>query len=188
MPAPPGEDEPRFAGETPQTYVLRTAPEKALRTLHWLGQRVESAGANWPRSDSPAPLRPILTADTTVILGDDVLGKPRDTEDAAAMLRRLSGCVHHVQTAVVLTVPTEDSSFRLYEDVSDTEVVFKTLTEEEINWYCASGEPMGKAGAYGIQGRAATFVATITGSYTGVVGLPLFETARLLHKGGVSTL
>jgi|SRR5690606_16230418 len=188
VPSPPGEDEPRFAGETPQAYVLRTAREKALRALHWLGQRVESADAVWPRSDNPAPLRPILTADTTVILGDDVLGKPQDAVDAADMLRQLSGRVHHVQTAVVLTVPVENSAFRFHEDVSDTEVVFKTLTEQEIDSYCASGEPMGKAGAYGIQGRAATFVARISGSYTGVVGLPLFETARLLQKGGVSPL
>src|SRR5690606_23751801 len=130
VPSPPGEDEPRFAGETPQAYVLRTAREKALRALHWLGPRVESADAVWPRSDNPAPLRPILTADTTVILVVYVLGQPQHTVTAPDTHRPFSRRVHPSRIASVLTLPAEFSAFRYHEDVSDSEVVFKTLTEQ----------------------------------------------------------
>lgn len=186
VPSPPGEDEPRLPQETPQDYVLRTAHEKALRALHWLGQHVEAAQPSWPRSDQRRPLHPLLTADTTVILDDDILVKPVDTDDAANMLRRLSGTRHHVHTAIVLAVPGSGGApTTTYDDVSRTEVQFAELTEEQISAYCATGEPMGKAGAYGIQGRAGTFVEYIRGSYTAVVGLPLYETTRLLSRGGV---
>ena len=186
VPSPPGEDEPRLPQETPQDYVLRTAHEKALRALHWLGQHVEAAQPSWPRSDEPHPLKPLLTADTTVIVGDDILGKPVDIADAASMLRRLSGSRHEVHTAIVLAVPGPSGTpHKFYDDVSRTEVQFAELTEEQISAYCATGEPMGKAGAYGIQGRAGIFVEYMRGSYTAVVGLPLYETARLLERGGV---
>lgn len=189
VPAPPGEDEPRLPQESPHDYVLRTAHEKAQRALYWLGKGVKTAEASWPRSSSALPLRPILTADTTVILGDDILGKPADAADAANMLRRLSGTRHEVHTAVVLAIPRQFSDdCPIYEDISRTQVQFKTLTDAEISAYCASGEPMGKAGAYGIQGRAATFVTHLSGSYSSVVGLPLYETAQLLKQSGVITL
>lgn len=187
VPSPPGEDEPRMPNESPDAYVLRTAHEKALRALHWLGQQVNEALPDWPRSSSPPPLRPILAADTTVILGNDILGKPASAADAAHMLRQLSGTRHEVHTAIVLAMPgPQGRPEAIHHDVSRTQVQFKPLSEEEITIYCASGEPMGKAGAYGIQGRAAAFVEHISGSYTAVVGLPLFETGRLLKLGGIS--
>jgi septum formation protein len=163
VPAPAGEDEPVLENETPADYVRRTAREKALRARDWI--RRESL-----------PPRPVLAADTTVILDGDILGKPADAGHAQDMLRRLSGSIHEVRTAIVL-----DWHDRLQEDVSVTQVRFRPLSEAEIDAYCASGEPLGKAGAYGIQGMAAIFVAHISGSYTGVMGLPLFETHRLLR-------
>lgn len=187
VPSPPGEDEPRMPNESPDAYVLRTAHEKALRALHWLGQQVSEAQPDWPRCSSPPPLHPILAADTTVIFGDDILGKPASAADAAHMLRKLSGTRHEVHTAIVLAMPGPQGRPKaIHHDVSRTHVQFKPLSEEEITAYCASGEPMGKAGAYGIQGRAAAFVEHISGSYTAVVGLPLFETGRLLQQGGVN--
>src|SRR5690606_20042676 len=119
---------------------------------------------------------PILSADTTVILDNDVLGKPEDADHACDMLRRLSGRTHAVHTAVALACGEV-----LHEEVSITSVRFKTLSTAEITAYCRSGEPMGKAGAYGIQGKAGMFVEAISGSYTGVMGLPVFETGRLLQ-------
>ena len=167
VPSPPGEDEPRLDNEPPHVYVQRTAREKAERAVHWLNQQQASGKVR--------PGTPILSADTTVILEDQILGKPADQADAASMLRRLSGRKHAVHTAVVLA-----HAGQLHEAVSITEVHFKPLTEQEISLYCASGEPMGKAGAYGIQGKAGMFVTRIIGSHTGVVGLPVYETGKLL--------
>ena len=164
VPAPPGEDEPRLAGETPLDYVTRTAREKAQRASAWLHTQ------NLPKL-------PVLCADTTVALDGDVLGKPADLEDAANMLRRLSGRTHHVYSALVLV-----DALGTQEALSCTEVSFKTLSEAEIAWYCASQEPLGKAGAYGIQGKAALFVTHLSGSHSGVVGLPLHETYLLLTQ------
>ncbi|MCC2597529.1 Maf family nucleotide pyrophosphatase [Pusillimonas sp. MFBS29] len=177
VPMPPGEDEPRLPNEPPHIYVLRTAREKAVRAVQW----VEAVGATALPADGDAldGSRPILSADTTVILDDDILGKPLNAEDAYSMLRRLSGRRHEVRTAVVLAHAGE-----LHEAVSITEVHFKALTESEIAAYCATGEPMGKAGAYGIQGKAGMFVEHIAGSYTGVMGLPVYETGRLLGAIG----
>ena len=186
VPSPPGEDEPRLPGESPGAYVQRTAREKALRAMHWLGVEVDTAEHAWPRSPQPLSLHPVLAADTTVIMGDEILGKPADAADAARMLQRLSGTRHEVHTAIVLALPEgRNAPESVFCDVSRTEVRFKALTEAEIAAYCATGEPMGKAGAYGIQGRAAAFVEHISGSYSGVVGLPLYETARLLRRGGI---
>jgi len=174
VPSPPGEDEPRLPGEAPADYVRRTAMDKAQRALAWL------------RANALEP-RPILAADTTVILGNDILGKPDGPADAASMLARLSGTAHEVHTAIVLALPAgwlrngvcaeED---RLLDDVSITQVHFKHLNPREIARYCDSGEPYGKAGSYGIQGLAGAFIEHIAGSYSGVMGLPVFETARLL--------
>lgn len=167
LPPAAGEDEPRLAGESPAAYVERTAREKALRALDYL------AGAT-----RYAP-RPVLTADTTVILGNDILGKPVDADDAHRMLGRLSGAEHEVRTAVVLAEPG-----RMLETVSITRVRFAVISAEDIKAYCDSGEPMDKAGAYGIQGLAGLFVEHIAGSYTGVMGLPVHETGMLLRRFG----
>ncbi len=169
LPPVAGEDEPRLPGEAPADYVLRTAKEKAQRALEYL----ESPAAHG------LPRRPVLTADTTVILGDDILGKPANVAAARDMLRRLSGSEHEVRSAVVLADTTQ-----MLEAVSVTRVRFTTLTDEDIDFYCASGEPMDKAGAYGIQGLAGLFVEHISGSYSGVMGLPVFETGRLLRSFG----
>ncbi|HLT99955.1 MAG TPA: Maf family protein [Burkholderiaceae bacterium] len=169
LPPVAGEDEPRLPGEPPADYVLRTAREKAQRALEYLASPT-AAGRE---------LRPVLTADTTVIMGDDILGKPANVEAARTMLRRLSGSEHEVRSAVVLA----DAS-QMLEAVSVTRVRFAQLTDEEIEIYCASGEPMDKAGAYGIQGLAGLFIEHISGSYSGVMGLPVFETGRLLRRLG----
>ena len=169
VPSPPGEDEPQLPGEAPENYVRRTAMDKAIRAVEWL-----AASHN-------KPLLPVLTADTTVILHGEILGKPQDLHDAKQMLKRLSGQTHQVHTAVVLA-----HQDKFMEDVSITEVRLKTLSENEIDAYCATGEPRGKAGSYGIQGAAAFFIEHISGSYSGVMGLPIFETHRLLESAGLS--
>ncbi|WP_454693987.1 Maf family protein [Achromobacter aegrifaciens] len=167
VPAPPGEDEPQHPGESAADYVLRTARDKALRGRDWmLGQDLRQL--------------PLLAADTTVILAGAVLGKPADRDDAMRILRALSGSAHEVHTAVAVWTGN-----RLLEAVSITEVRMRDLTDAEIGRYCDSGEPYGKAGAYGIQGLAGTFISHIAGSYTGVMGLPLFETANLLRAAGI---
>lgn len=168
-PAPPGEDEPQHDGESAADYVRRTARDKALR------------GRDWMRAQG-LPRLPLLAADTTVILDGRVLGKPADRDDAMRILRALSGSAHEVHTAVAVWTGEQ-----LLEAVSITEVRMRGLGDEEIARYCDSGEPYGKAGAYGIQGLAGTFVSHIAGSYTGVMGLPLFETANLLREAGIQT-
>ena len=167
VPAPPGEDEPQHAGETAADYVQRTAREKAER------------GQQWMTSQALAPL-PLLAADTTVILQDEVLGKPIDRAHAIDMLSRLSGTTHHVHTAVALW-----HDGQLHQDVSVSQVRMRHLDGDDIARYCDSSEPFGKAGAYGIQGLAGTFIAHLSGSYTGVMGLPVFETAQLLRRVGI---
>jgi len=163
VPAPPGEDEPQQEGEAAEDYVKRTARDKAIRAVAWLS------------AQTIAPL-PILTADTTVILHGDVLGKPKDRDHATEILMRLSGQTHHVHTAVVLAYQGQ-----LYETVSISSVRMRELRKIEIERYCDSGEPFGKAGSYGIQGLAGTFIEELNGSYSGVMGLPVYETANLLR-------
>lgn len=119
--------------------------------------------------------RPVLAADTTLELDGEIIGKPRDAADAQAILTRLSGRRHRVLTALAVS-----DGERTRSRVSVSEVSFTSLSENDIRQYVASGEPMDKAGAYGIQGRAAVFIDEIHGSYSGIMGLPLFETARLL--------
>ncbi|MDY0309461.1 MAG: Maf family protein [Castellaniella sp.] len=176
VPAPAGEDEPQLPGEPAADYVRRTARDKAQRAVAWLaaGGLPAPLPRNWPAEWRDAP---ILCADTTVILDGDVLGKPRDAADAAAMLRRLSGREHAVHTAVVLA-----DRGRLFETVSVSTVRFQTLTNTDIATYIDSGEPFGKAGSYAIQGRAAAFVAHLAGSHSGVMGLPAHETVQLLTQ------
>jgi len=126
-------------------------------------------------------LLPVLAADTTVVIDSQLLGKPADEADAIAMLQRLSGRTHQVLTAVALATA---GAARLR--LSESAVRFRTLTAAECRAYWASGEPRDKAGAYAIQGRGAVFVEHLSGSYSGVVGLPLFETAQLLGAAGIA--
>ena len=167
LPPVAGDDEPQLPGEPPAAYVKRTAREKAQRALDWLAS---PAGAHLEP-------RPVLAADTTVILENEILGKPRDIDEARDILTRLSGSEHEVRSAVVVATPQ-----RLLEAISVTTVRFAVLSRSDIDAYCASGEPMDKAGAYGIQGLAGLFIEHISGSYSGVMGLPVYETGRLLRR------
>ncbi|HUK04389.1 MAG TPA: Maf family protein [Burkholderiales bacterium] len=159
-------DETPLEGEAPEAYVERVARAKALAGWKRLEQR------NLPRAA-------VLAADTTVALDGRILGKPADRREAAAMLGELSGRRHQVLTAVAVK---HESQFESVLSVSDVE--FKPLSPEEIRQYCATGECDDKAGAYAIQGRAAPFVAELRGSFSGVMGLPLYETAQLLERMG----
>lgn len=176
VPPPEGEDEPQLPDEAAADYVRRTARDKARQALAWLtaGGRPTDVPAGWPPD---WPHAPILCADTTVILDGSVLGKPRDQADAAAMLRRLSGRTHEVHTAVALSAGN-----RLWEACQISEVRFQSLSDEDIERYCATGEPFGKAGSYAIQGRAAAFIIHLSGSHSGVMGLPAHETHCLLQQ------
>jgi len=166
--ADPETDESVLANESPDEYVRRVARIKAL--------------AGWRRLVTRnLRKRPVLSADTTVCLGTEIFGKPADAEDAARILRELSGQVHRVLTAVAVAF-----EHRLEIEVSESRVTFCVLDERTIRAYVDSGEPMDKAGAYAIQGRAGAFVERLEGSYTGVMGLPLFETARLLRAFGIA--
>jgi len=157
-------DETWLPGEDPETYVGRLALDKAR------GGRALVASS----SDLP-----VLAADTAVVVGERMLGKPRDRVDAAAMMRLLSGCTHRVLSAVAIVGEEER------QDISISEVRFRTVSAQEAAAYWESGEPCDKAGGYAIQGLGALFVADLHGSYSGVMGLPLFETARLLAESGV---
>jgi septum formation protein len=166
-------EEPK-AGEAAADYVLRVAREKA-----------ESGyGALSARS---LLVRPVLSADTIVVVDGDILGKPNDAQVATRFLERLSGRTHEVRTAVALAMPS-GRGHTVLTAVSTSLVSLRKIDATEIVRYCASGEPFDKAGGYGIQGRAAIFVERIEGSYSGVVGLPLAETANLLAQAGVRLL
>ena len=158
------------AGEEAADYVLRVACEKAVAGRLRAGQR-------------RLPPAPVLGADTEVILDGEIFGKPASPEDAERMLGRLSARRHQVISAIALATPEGE----LVSHACTTEVEFRALAPAEAARYVRSGEPMGKAGAYAIQGRGAAFVQRIEGSYSGVMGLPLFETARLLATAGVTT-
>ncbi|MGE5638834.1 MAG: Maf family protein [Clostridia bacterium] len=162
--AQPELDETPLSGETPEAYVERLAREKA--ELGW--QRMLQ------RNLPPAP---VLAADTTVALEGRIFAKPADRGEAADMLSTLSGRVHEVLTGIALK-----NGERLESALSRSEVRFKELTSAEIRDYVATGEPDDKAGAYAIQGRAARFIVELRGSYSGVMGLPLYETASLLER------
>jgi len=157
-------DESVRAGESPAEYVYRLARTKA-ETL-------------WEQLEA-SERRPVLGADTTVALGAEILGKPASSQELLAMLRRLSGQTHQVYTGVALRA---DDGMHLALSVSD--VTFRKLSDAEILAYWETGEPADKAGGYAVQGRAAVFIERINGSYSGVVGLPLFETAQLLERIG----
>lgn len=159
-------DETPFPDENPVAYVERVARAKVEHGLKIVYER-------------KLPLRPVLSADTTLEFNEQIIGKPVDMADAVAILRRLSGQTHRVLTGVAVN-HVGRTEFIL----SSSEVRFRSLDEEEIRHYVISGEPMDKAGAYGIQGRAGMFVEHLAGSFTGVMGLPVCETAELLKRLG----
>jgi septum formation protein len=162
-------DEAPFPDEKPLAYVQRLAAEKSSFCVEAL-------------SKTQALVLPVLAADTAVVLNDCIMGKPIDEEDGIAMLRRLSGKTHQVYSAISLRGKQH------WHAVSVTEVTFRELTDLEIRAYWRSGEPLDKAGSYAIQGAGGLFIESINGSYSGVMGLPLFETGELLAKQGIDLL
>jgi septum formation protein len=167
-------DETPLPREAPDEYAVRVAQAKAAVGMRYLMQR---------RLPRMYPVFPLVAADTAVALEGEILGKPDSIPHATDMLRRLSGRTHQVYTAV--SVAFED---QVETALSRSDVTFGALDDAEIAAYVASTEPMDKAGAYAIQGLAAVFVESVSGSYSGVVGLPLFETAGLLKHFGCGVL
>ncbi|MDZ7804140.1 Maf family protein [Thiohalophilus sp.] len=156
--------ETRLDNEAPEAYVRRVARDKARAGLMLFDEK---------------PSQPVLGADTVIVIDDEVLGKPRDQADAIAMLQRLSGKTHQVLSSVTLIDHEE------YEALNISQVTFRELNRTECERYWQTGESQGKAGAYAIQGYAAAFIRELQGSYSGVMGLPLYETAQLLQQTGV---
>ncbi|MFQ5934802.1 MAG: Maf family protein [Acidiferrobacterales bacterium] len=154
--------------ESAAEFAQRMAAKKARQALRQIDMQ-------------HLPLRPVLAADTCVVLDDDIFGKPRDREDGEAMLRRLSGREHIVVTAVTVLHSKKEHSV-----LNTSRVIFRSLSEDEIHQYWDTGEPADKAGAYALQGKAAAFIARIEGSYSGIVGLPLYEVAQLLRQAGLT--
>ena len=162
--------EEAFANEPAPDYVARVAREKGEFGWNLLHLR-------------RMPVRPVLSADTTVTIDGEILGKPADRQEAAAMLERLSGRTHQVLTSVALHYTD------VFEQITQvSNVRFAQLSPQTIRAYCATTEPYDKAGAYGIQGLAALFIEHIEGSHSGIMGLPVFETAQLLQKAGITVL
>lgn len=157
-------DESIRDGEETREYVCRMAREKAMAIHRRDGVQV-----------------PVMGADTTVVVNGRILGKPVDRDDAIRMLERLSGRTHEVWSAVALVLP----GGKLFERLNITRVTFSVLDRAWIESYCDNGEPMDKAGAYGVQGIAAQKISHMEGSYSGVMGLPLYETAEILQQAGV---
>jgi septum formation protein len=153
-------------GEAPARYVNRVTALKLDAAV----DRMRSRGL---------PHAPVLCSDTTVALGRTIYGKPENARDAARMLRELSGTTHRVLTAIAV-----QNGRRRLQTLSDSRVTFADLTTAQIRNYVASGESMGKAGAYAVQGRAAAYISHISGSYSGIMGLPMHETAQLLRAFG----
>ena len=156
------------AGESPAAYVQRVT-----------GLKLDAAVARLARRGLPPA--PVLCSDTTVALARRIYGKPEDDRDAARMLRELSGRTHRVLTAVAV-----QAGRKRVQSLSESRVTFAKLSAAQIRAYVASGEPQGKAGAYAIQGLAAAHVSHLSGSYTGIMGLPLHETAALLRAAGMA--
>ncbi|MBL8516131.1 MAG: septum formation inhibitor Maf [Betaproteobacteria bacterium] len=157
-------DESPLPGEAPVDYVRRIA-------------RIKAEAAGRIMTSRRLPQRLVLAADTTVTLDGEIFGKPADAADAARMLKRFSAATHQVLTAVAVSDGRE-----MKESLSVSEVTFRKLTDAEIQTYVAGGEPLDKAGAYAIQGKAAVFVSHLAGSFSGVVGLPIAETWQLLRE------
>jgi septum formation protein len=154
------------SGEAPASYVQRVTQLKIDAAL----QRLKRRGL---------PLAPVLCSDTTVALGRAIYGKPADEKDAVRMLGELAGKTHRVLTAVAI-----GTARKREQALSVSRVTFAPMSRQQIAAYVAGGEPLGKAGAYAVQGRAAAFISHISGSYSGIMGLPMFETAQLLQSFG----
>ncbi|HJV72619.1 MAG TPA: Maf family protein [Noviherbaspirillum sp.] len=169
-PRGPEVSEEVLPGEKPEDYVVRVTHEKVEHAARIMLLR-------------RLPMRPLLAADTTVAIDGRILGKPADTAEAMEMLRLLSGRTHQVLTSVALDY---DENITQITQISD--VTLSKLSEDTMRAYCATPEPYDKAGGYGIQGMAAVFVERIAGSYTGIMGLPLHETAKLIKQAGISIL
>ena len=165
-PRGPEVDESVLPGEAPDVYVARVTLDKALCAQRIMQQR-------------RLPQRMLLSADTSVTIDGQILGKPANSIEAANMLRLLSGRTHQVMTCVCI-LDGEQS----WQATQVSSVTFDSLADDTINAYCAGSEPYDKAGGYGIQGMAALFIRDISGSYSGIMGLPLFETAQLLKQAG----
>lgn len=163
-------DEQVLPGETANDYVARVTHDKLSSAYHTM----------LTRQLRP---RPVLAADTTVVIDGEILGKPADMDEAISMITRLSGRTHQVLTSIA--VISKEQTFQV---TQSSDVAFRTLSEYEIRAYCNTQEPYDKAGAYGIQGLAAVFIQDIAGSHSGIMGLPLFETAQLLEKTGLRIL
>lgn len=168
-PALHDEDEPIYANETATQYVQRTALEKLKHAVSWRETQSHIE-----------PLWPILTADTTVEYEGHIIGKPTDKADSYRILQLLSGACHQVHTAACLYFLGN-----YYSCLSSTAIEFDQLNPSDIRNYCESGDPIGKAGAYGIQGLGAIFIKKITGSYSGVMGLDIYQTHQLFVKAGL---
>ena len=171
VPSPPGDDEPRKDNESVRDYVVRTADDKLARAREYTAQPQPSQGYQGLRG------LPILTADTTVALEQTILGKPVDETDALEMLSMLSGKTHDVYTAVSL-----HHEQQTYRALSHSLVTFDTLGADQMARYVATQEPFGKAGAYAIQGLGAQFIKQLNGSFSAVMGLPIYETSQLLRN------
>jgi len=171
VPTPEGEDEPIMAGEQPADYAQRTAQEKLQRAYQWLSQQ-----------DLPQTAA-ILCADTCVALDDEVLGKPNDIDQARQFLQRLSGRAHWVYTAQALYHRGQS-----YHSLSRNKVLFRALNETEIEHYCRSQEPFGKAGGYAIQGQASYFIDSLQGRYSAVMGLDVYDLYQLLQQANLGHL
>jgi septum formation protein len=169
-PRGPEVSEEVLPNEAPANYVSRVTREKAAFSYQAM---------LWRR----LPIRPIMAADTTVVIDDRILGKPADAAEAADMLKALSGRTHQVLTSVA--IQHDDN---VWQTTQRSDVTFSPLSEDMIRAYCATSEPYDKAGGYAVQGMAALFVQQITGSYSGIMGLPLFETAQLLQQAGLHIL
>ena len=157
-------DESIMDGETPREHVLRLSREKALAGFSQCGGAM-----------------PTLGSDTIVLLDGDILGKPGSRAEAESMLKRLSGNTHHVYSAVALALKPD----KVMETLNITAVTFGDMPDSWIRQYCQSDEPMDKAGAYAVQGGTGQYIRRIEGSYSGVMGLPLYETAELLRRAGL---
>ncbi len=169
VPAPAGEDEPILPSESAIQYVQRTALDKLKQATAWRNTQPQ-LHQDWP----------LLCADTTVELNGDIIGKPLDLADAALILQRLSGQSHQVHSACCLSYQGQ-----IYQALSSSTIWFKALSATEINAYCQSGEPLGKAGAYGVQGAAAKFITHLDGNYSSVMGLDVYQTHQLLIQAGL---
>lgn len=171
VPSPVGEDEPILAGESPEHYTKRTTLDKLQRALEWI------------KTQSLADDLPVLCADTCVALDNEILGKPQNKAHAQQFLKRMSGRAHYVYTAQALGYRGQ-----IFSTLSVNKVYFRELALPEIDAYCNTGEPFGKAGGYGIQGQASYFIERLDGRYSAVMGLDIYDLYQLFKQAGLRQL